>query len=69
MTVEERVLLAVAVKPEIASLNMGSINFGLFPWLGKYKTFKPDWEAPALEASRDLVFRNSFKDIEYVLEK
>lgn len=68
MTVEERVKPAAEYQPEVASLNMGSMNFGLFPLLNKYKEFKYDWEAQHLEASRDLVFRNSFKDIEYVLE-
>lgn len=68
MKVEERVLPASEFKPEVASLNMGSINFGLFPLLEKYKDFKFDWEQPYLEATRDLVFRNSFKDIEYILE-
>ncbi len=47
---------------------MGSINFGLFHLLDRYKEFKHDWERPALEATRDLVFRNSFADIEYILE-
>ncbi|MFW6028105.1 MAG: 3-keto-5-aminohexanoate cleavage protein [bacterium] len=67
MKVEERVLPAAKFKPEVASLNMGSMNFGLFHLLDKYKEFKFDWEPQALEASRDLVFRNSFKDIEFVL--
>jgi uncharacterized protein (DUF849 family) len=68
MTVAERAKPAAMFKPEVASLNMGSMNFGLFPMLNRFKEFKHDWERPALEASRDLVFRNSFKDIEYVLE-
>jgi len=68
MTVEERVLPAATFQPEVASLNMGSMNFGLYPLLDKYKDFKFDWERAHLEGSRDLVFRNSFKDIEYVLE-
>lgn len=68
MKVEERVLPAATFKPEVASLNMGSINFGLYHLAPKYETFKFDWEKPHLEATRDLVFRNSFKDIEYVLE-
>lgn len=68
MKVEERVLPAAKFKPEVASLNMGSMNFGLFHLAKKYNTWKFDWEKPQLEASRDLVFRNSFKDIEYVLE-
>jgi uncharacterized protein (DUF849 family) len=67
MKVEDRVLPAATFKPEVASLNMGSINFGLYPLLEKYKKFKFDWERRHLEATRDLVFRNSFKDIEYVL--
>ena len=67
MTVQERVKPAETFKPEVASLNMGSMNFGLFPMLGRFKNFKHEWEQPALENSRDLVFRNTFKDIEYVL--
>lgn len=67
MTVEERIKPAATFKPEVASLNMGSMNFGLFPMLNRFKDFKHDWERKALEDSRDLVFRNTFKDIEYVL--
>ena len=67
MTTEERALPAATFKPEVASLNMGSMNFGLFPLLDKYKEFKFDWERTHLEATHDLVFRNSFKDIEYIL--
>jgi uncharacterized protein (DUF849 family) len=67
MRVEERVAPAAAFQPEVASLNMGSMNFGLFPMLNRYKEFRHDWEEPALEASRDLIFRNTFKDIEFVL--
>lgn len=68
MTVAERAKPAALYQPEVASLNMGSMNFGFFPLLGKYKEFKFDWERAHLEGSRDLVFRNSFQDIEYVLE-
>jgi uncharacterized protein (DUF849 family) len=67
MKVDERVRPAAHWKPEVASLNMGSMNFGLFPMLNRYKEFKHDWEREHLEGSRDLVFRNSFADIEYVL--
>ncbi|HXT06974.1 MAG TPA: 3-keto-5-aminohexanoate cleavage protein [Roseiarcus sp.] len=67
MTVQERVKPAETFEPEVASLNMGSMNFGLFPMLGRFKEFKQDWERPALENSRDLVFRNTYKDIEFVL--
>ncbi len=68
MRVEERVMPAATFKPEVASLNMGSMNFALFPMLGRYKEFKHDWEAPYLEGTRDLIFRNTFKDIEFVLK-
>ena len=68
MNVAERVKPAATFKPEVASLNMGSINFGLYHLLDRYKEFKHDWERQHLEATRDLVFRNSFKDIEYILE-
>jgi uncharacterized protein (DUF849 family) len=67
MTVAERIKPAQTFKPEVASLNMGSMNFGLFPMLNRFKDFKHDWEEQALENSRDLVFRNTFKDIEFVL--
>jgi uncharacterized protein (DUF849 family) len=67
MTVEERVAPAARWKPEVASLNMGSMNFGLFPMLRRFKNFKYDWEPQMLENSRDLVFRNSFKDIDFAL--
>src|SRR5882757_909048 len=67
MRVEQRVSPAHTFKPEVASLNMGSMNFALFPMLNRYKDFKHDWEQPYLEGTRDLVFRNTFKDIEYVL--
>jgi 3,5-dioxohexanoate:acetyl-CoA acetone transferase len=67
MKVEERVRPAALFKPELASLNMGSMNFGLFPMLDRYKDFKFDWERQHLEKSRDLIFRNTYQDIEYVL--
>jgi uncharacterized protein (DUF849 family) len=68
MTVQERLRPAAKWRPEVASLNMGSMNFGLFPMLKRYKEFKHDWEPAMLEGSHDLVFRNSFKDIRYALE-
>jgi uncharacterized protein (DUF849 family) len=67
MRVEERVKPAAEFKPEVASLNMGSINFGLFHLLDRYQEFQHDWEPEFLAATRDLVFRNSFQDIEYIL--
>lgn len=68
MALEERLSAAVRASPELCSLNMGSMNFGLYPILEKYKTFQHAWEPAYLEASRDWIFRNTFKDIEYILE-
>ena len=68
MPVEERVRPAAVWKPEVASLNMGSMNFGLFPLLKRFKEFKHEWEPAMLEGSHDLVFRNSFKDIRFALD-
>ena len=67
MTLEQRLEPAKVFSPEVASLNMGSMNFGLFPMLNRYTDFKHDWEQTALENSRDFVFRNTFADIEHVL--
>src|SRR5438034_9279771 len=67
MTVEERLQPALQLKPEVASLNMGSMNFGLFPMLKRFKTFRFDWERPYLAGSEDRIFKNTFKDIEYIL--
>jgi len=67
MALEERLAPCATFKPEVASLNMGSMNFGLFPMLNRFKTFKHDWERPALEGSRDRVFKNTFTDIETIL--
>ena len=67
MTVEERLKPAHHFKPEVASLNIGSMNFGLYPMLDRFKEFKHDWERQHLANSRDLIFKNTFKDIEYIL--
>ncbi len=67
MTIEERIKPSMRFAPEVASLNMGSMNFALFPMLARFKEFQHAWEREALEASRDLIFRNTFKDIEYAL--
>jgi uncharacterized protein (DUF849 family) len=69
MTVEERMRPAMTFKPEVASLNMGSMNFGLFPMLERFKTFEHEWEREHLENSRDLIFKNTYKDIEAILRK
>ncbi|MGF6637928.1 3-keto-5-aminohexanoate cleavage protein [Paraburkholderia sp. MM6662-R1] len=67
MTVEERLMPALRFKPEVASLNMGSMNFGMYEMLGRFKEFRHDWERPYLEASEDRIFRNTFKDIAHIL--
>jgi uncharacterized protein (DUF849 family) len=67
MTLEERLRPATQFQPEVASLNMGTMGFGLFPMLDRYKDWKHAWEPQVLEASRDLVFKNTYKDIEGLL--
>ncbi len=67
MTVEERARPAAHFKPEVASLNMGTMNFGLYPMLNRTKDFKFDWERPYIEGSRSGFFKNTFADIEYIL--
>lgn len=69
MTVQERMRPAMTFKPELASLNMGSMNFGLFPMLQRFKTFDHEWEREHLENSRDLIFKNTYKDIEAILRQ
>jgi uncharacterized protein (DUF849 family) len=67
MGIEERLQPAHRFAPEVASLNMGSMNFGLYPMLNRFKDFKHDWERPYLEGSRDRIFKNTFADIEHIL--
>jgi uncharacterized protein (DUF849 family) len=69
MTREQRLRAAVATSPEMASLNVGSLNFGIFPMLDKYSSWKHDWEPAFLEMTRDFVFTNTFADIEYVVKE
>lgn len=69
MTVEERMRPAVELAPEIASLNLGSMNFGLHGMLDRYKDFRHEWEQPYLQGSEDRVFRNTFRDITTVLKE
>jgi len=68
MTVEERLAAPMKASPEMCSLNMGSMNFGLYPMLNRYKEFKYDWEPKYLEMTRDFIFKNTFKDIERILK-
>ena len=67
MSVEERLRPCAHFKPEVASLNMGSMNFGLYPMLARQKEFKFDWERPYLAESDDRIFKNTFKDIAGIL--
>jgi len=67
MSIEERLQPALKLAPEVASLNMGSMNFGLYEMLGRYKEFKHGWEQPYLAGSDDRIFKNTFKDIAYIL--
>jgi uncharacterized protein (DUF849 family) len=69
MSIDDRLAAAVKASPELASLNMGSMNFGLYPALSRYKEFKHAWEVAYLEASRDFIFRNTFADIEGIIER
>ena len=69
MTREQRISAAMAAGPEMASLNVGSMNFGLFPALEKFSEWKHAWEPEYLEMTRDFIFRNTFKDIEFILKE
>jgi uncharacterized protein (DUF849 family) len=69
MTLEERLAAPTVVEPEMCSLNMGSMNFGLFPLKARYSDWKYDWEPKLLEATRDVVFKNTFADIEQVFHQ
>jgi uncharacterized protein (DUF849 family) len=68
MTIEERLAGPIKAEPEMTSLNMGSMNFALHPLASKYDNWKHDWEKPFLEASDDFIFRNTFRDIAYILK-
>ena len=69
MTIDDRLRGPLSLQPEMTSLNMGSMNFGLYPALDRYKEFKYDWEQGYMEASRDHIFRNTFSDIESILQR
>ncbi|MGI9483355.1 MAG: 3-keto-5-aminohexanoate cleavage protein [Hyphomicrobiales bacterium] len=68
MTIDERLLAATTASSEMASMNMGSMNFGIFPMLEKYSNWQHDWEPEFLEMTRDFIFPNTFKTIEYGLK-
>jgi len=69
MSLEERLAAPLRASPEMTSLNMGSMNFGLYPILDRISEFQYEWERTHLENSRDFIFRNTFKDIEYILKE
>ena len=68
MAIEERLQPALKLKPEVASLNMGSMNFGLYEMIPRVKEWKYEWEKPYLATSDDRIFKNTFKDIAYILQ-
>ncbi|MBB3771957.1 uncharacterized protein (DUF849 family) [Angulomicrobium tetraedrale] len=67
MTLDERLAAPRRIQPEMCSLNMGSMNFGLFPLAERYDSWKHNWERDFLEATRSVIFKNSFSDIETIL--
>ena len=69
MTREERLRAATTASPEMASMNMGSMNFGIFPMLDKYSEWKHDWEPEFLDMTRDFIFRNTFADLEFAMKE
>jgi uncharacterized protein (DUF849 family) len=68
MTVEERLRAPQLIRPEMCSLNMGSMNFGIYPMLRKHTEWKHRWEPEYLESSRNFIFRSTFGDIERTLK-
>lgn len=69
MTLDDRLAAAISAEPEMCSLNMGSMNFALFPALDKQTEWKHDWEPKLLEATRSSIFQNTFADMEFILER
>ncbi len=67
MSLDERLAASIAAQPEMCSLNMGSMNFALFPMLDRPRDWLHDWEPKLLEATRGTIFRNTFADIEDIL--
>ncbi|MBK5267626.1 MAG: 3-keto-5-aminohexanoate cleavage protein [Acidimicrobiia bacterium] len=69
MTLDERLAAPLVARPEMASLNMGSMNFGLFPMKERYSDWKFDWEPKLLDATKEVVFKNTFADIESIFDQ
>lgn len=68
MTLDERLAAPLLLQPEMASLNMGSMNFGLFPLKKRYTDWQFEWEPALLDATKNTIFRNTFADIEQIFE-
>ena len=69
MTLEDRLAAPLRARPEMCSLNMGSMNFGIFPLADRYQTWKHDWEESYLRGTDDYIFRNTFRDIARILKE
>jgi uncharacterized protein (DUF849 family) len=69
MTLEQRLAAPLRARPEMASLNMGSMNFAFFPMAEKYSNWKYEWEKPYVEQTDSAIFRNTFKDVRQILEE
>lgn len=67
MTLEERLAPPLRFKPEMASLNMGSMNFSIHPLASKIKEWRYPWEQTYVEGTEDIIFRNTFRDIRHIL--
>ena len=67
MSLDDRLAAPLAIAPEMASLNMGTMNFALYPMLAKDRDWLHDWEKPFLESTDDLVFKNTPRDIARIL--
>jgi uncharacterized protein (DUF849 family) len=68
MSVADRLAAAMRFKPEMCSLNMGSMNFAIFPAANRIGQWKYAWEESYVRNSDDFIFRNTFRDIAYILQ-
>ena len=69
MSLDERLAPSRAIKPEMCSLNMGSMNFGIFTLKRRYNEWKHDWEPALLDATKHTTFKNTYDDIETILSE
>src|SRR3984885_3108413 len=69
MSLDDRLAAPLLASPELCSLNLGSMNFGMYPMISRYPDFKHAWERPFLESTQDWIFRNTFADIEQILDR